>query len=376
MMFELRVTSCELRVRGGSRDATHRRGRPSVRRRLGSKLETRNSQLAPRGLTLIELLITISILTTLAAMFLGASNAAMESARSARTKTTINKIHTLLMERWGSYTTRRVDVDTTAMTAPPPTGQQMAGIRLSALRLLMQLEIPDRWSDIIGGPVVDNMPVTITSAPTDRTLSGYAASIVYPSLAKSYLRRYSALNPSASSATIEDNQGAECLYMIIMLATGDGEARTLFSRQDIGDTDGDGALEFLDGWGRPIHFLRWPAGFVNDSDLMSGDASADHDPFDFFRRDVEPDSPVDSPPWLRDANPAFRLVPLVYSGGPDGDPDLFTAKQMLIDDPFRSYDTGDIDARIGTPMSFPTVDPEDDGDNWHDNIHNHLLDNR
>ena len=32
---------------------------------------------------------------------------------------------------------------------------------------------------------------------------------------------------------------------MIMLATGDGEARTLFSSQDIGDTDGDGAPKFL-----------------------------------------------------------------------------------------------------------------------------------
>ena len=45
------------------------------------------------------------------------------------------------------------------------------------------------------------------------------------------------------------NQGAECLYMIIMNACGDGEARTLFPESSIGDTDGDGAPEFLDGWG-------------------------------------------------------------------------------------------------------------------------------
>ena len=24
------------------------------------------------------------------------------------------------------------------------------------------------------------------------------------------------------------------------------------------------ALEFIDGWGNPIRFLRWPAGFVSD----------------------------------------------------------------------------------------------------------------
>ena len=52
--------------------------------------------------------------------------------------------------------------------------------------------------------------------------------------------------------------------LVIMNATGDGEARTLFSKQDIGDVDEDGAPEFIDGWGNPIGWIRWPAGVVSD----------------------------------------------------------------------------------------------------------------
>ena len=344
------------------------------------------------ALTLIELLITITILATLATMFLGASNAAMESARAARTKTTINKIHTLLMERWGSYTTRRINLNSPIQNMldnipnSSVRGNALADARLMATRELMKLEMPDRWSDLIGGSIGStiqvrpNYPIWLE----DR-----------PSLSLAYLRRYLALTGTAEQK--EDNQGAECLYMIIMLATGDGEARTLFSRQDIGDTDGDGAQEFLDGWGRPIHFLRWPAGFVGDSDLMSGDPESDHDPIDPFRRDRKEQKPPTGP-RARDQYPnqlqnaiasldddviAYRLIPLVYSGGPDGDPDLFTAKQTLIDDPFRFYVSSNIEARMGTPMSFISnpsdpydIDPVDDGDNWHDNIHNHLQDGR
>ena len=47
----------------------------------------------------------------------------------------------------------------------------------------------------------------------------------------------------------------------------------------IGDTDDDGAPEFLDGWGRPIEFIRWPTGFAERSDLMSGNSDADHENF-------------------------------------------------------------------------------------------------
>ena len=69
------------------------------------------------------------------------------------------------------------------------------------------------------------------------------------------------------------NQSAECLYMIVINACGDGEAKTLFSESTIGDTDGDGAPEFLDGWGHPISFLRWAPGFVSDIQLNVNDLS-------------------------------------------------------------------------------------------------------
>jgi hypothetical protein len=36
-----------------------------------------------------------------------------------------------------------------------------------------------------------------------------------------------------------------------------------FRADEIGDIDKDGAMEFWDGWGRPILFLRWPASFAS-----------------------------------------------------------------------------------------------------------------
>ena len=66
--------------------------------------------------------------------------------------------------------------------------------------------------------------------------------------------------------------------MVITIACGDGEARTLFHESNIGDTDGDGAPEFLDGWGHPINFLRWAPGFDSEIQLNAnelGGGSAD-----------------------------------------------------------------------------------------------------
>ena len=73
---------------------------------------------------------------------------------------------------------------------------------------------------------------------------------------------------------------AEMLYMIVSM--GSPEAMEQFNQSEIGDTDGNGWPEFLDGWGRPIFFLRWAPGFSPYSDIqtMADPIKHDHDPFD------------------------------------------------------------------------------------------------
>ncbi|MDC0936217.1 prepilin-type N-terminal cleavage/methylation domain-containing protein [Pirellulales bacterium] len=376
---------------------------PNIERRATTYLPPTPSAAAHRGVTLIELLITISILAILAALILGASAAATEAARRAKTKTVINKIHALVMERYETYRTRRVDVEHIRAEAinrgfsGAALGMVMADARLFGVRELMRLEMPDRWSDI--------------ATAEQANIQLLAAS---PALTRLYQRRYDALldrvNRGDNTAeALSDNQHAECLYLTVMHATGDGEARTHFGEQDIGDVDGDGAPEFLDGWGNPIHFIRWPAGFAQESSLMaSRDLSADrfdeevrraavdHDPFDVFRRDqlgvVMPDFDDYPPPpgfigrieLLRmrnsdssgdDFRGAFRLLPLIYSAGPDGDPDLHAAKDATVVDPYIDYSTGGTTAQLGAPLDG-NIGDDDDGRNWIDNVHNHLLDNQ
>jgi prepilin-type N-terminal cleavage/methylation domain-containing protein len=359
-----------------------------VRRRRAAVVSGR-SPLA-RGVTLMELMVAMLILSILAAAVIGATAAAMESARVAKTKTMIAKIHTLLMERWESYETRRADINPNLLRlldnavasgalGLAERGQIRADLELLARRELMQVEMPDRWSDVLG------------ALPGDPTPSVPRALASYPALRNIYLRRFDAAQAAApNGAAVIDNQEAECLYLTVMYATGDGEARTLFSELDVGDVDGDGAPEFLDGWGRPIRYLRWPAGFVGAglSALCSGDADADHDPYDPFRRDD--DAPIAPPALnrypgalaglaapLKDDSRAARLLPLVYSDGPDNDGDLFLANEALIADPYVAYSSQGITARIGAPMRDLVeqgIDPSNDGGNWVDNLHNHLID--
>src|SRR5438046_3713851 len=91
-----------------------------------------------------------------------------------------------------------------------------------------------------------------------------------PSLQKSSqriaMRSVSAANLAAlSAAWTEQNQGSECLYLILStMRDGDKSALDYFDATEIGDTDNDGMKEILDGWGTPIEFIRWPAGYAEN----------------------------------------------------------------------------------------------------------------
>ncbi len=357
------------------------------------------------GMTLVELLITMAIIAILSAAILGTASAAMEAGRRSRTQGVITRLNGLLMERWDSYANRKVVINPNITTNvndqgsieykfrsgqinATQRGQMLADARLLALRELMKMEMPDRWSDIVNQPLDNDPTSTLLNDPT------ILATV--PPVTQTYYRRLRGLETDDRDVALS-NQGAECLYMTIMFHTGDGEARTLFSAQDIGDTDGDGAQEFLDGWGNPIQFIRWPAGFVHESVLMTGDADADHDPFDVFRRDSPgvktPPNPDPSryPSFMQDpvnqmrqrnvrANAtagqfrgdielgAFRLVPLIYSIGPDEDSDLMASPLATTElDPYADRFGDDNDVQLGFPS-----DQEDDGEGWQDNIHNQL----
>lgn len=341
-----------------------------------------------RGLTLVELLVTMVIIAIISAAILGTASSAIEYGRQTHTQQLVTRIHTLIMERWASYETRKIDVhpsilqalDQRVQQAPAnqyaarnaARGQMLADIRLVGMRELIRYEMPDRFADF-----GSDRPVVLEAMPA---------------LAQSYYRRVQQASGSA------ENQDAECLYMTVMLATGDGEARTLFGSKDIGDEDGDGLPEFLDGWGRPIGWIRWAPGFNSDIQplvpvnptTMWGLADEDHDPFDLYRRDQPevttpayndyPNAPSSDTNALRTAIRqirtrnnsgfgAFRLTPLVFSRGPDETLGLwrvpkgtFTETQAL--DPYSLRDS--------STALYGTID-EEAPEAHEDNIHNHLF---
>ncbi len=382
-----------------------RSSRLAARPFSGTRPSTLDPRPAHRGYTLVELLVVIMIIGILAALVLGVAAVAGETAREQHTRHVVERLHTLLTDFYGTFKTRRVklnpaveEIIANSNLKPAERGQALAQARLYALREMMLMEIPDRWSDVLLNAVPTSNPssaIAMQPIYLDTTGTSGPVTLGRTPLAAAYLRRYAQIAANTTSEKLLENQSAECLYMVITMACGDGEARTLFGESTIGDTDGDGAPEFLDGWGHPISFLRWAPGFdspiqqnanlLGDLDIKSPNqawtsaAAGDHDPYDVFRANAF----------------AFRLVPLVYSAGRDEAYGIRNAEQLVGSNQYVAW-TGVRDATKvslkyqlnSLPLLLPYAKVKDPADGAlvylgtaidgtaTDNVHNHLLGKR
>ena len=257
------------------------------------------------GFTLVELLVTISIIGILASLVLVGLAGVQETSRADRTRAMIARLDALVGERWEAFKSRRVFVP---MVKPPNmTPQQwrqsqsllMAQYRLDATRELMRMELPDRKSDLLAPPV---------RLPAPPTLWRAYRSAIRRQLLKNKNRALPPENqPSFDQEVAREEvwsqqyESAECLYLILsQMVDDERSALEFFAENEVGDVDQDGMLEVLDGWGSPIAFLRWAPGFELVGGPQDGDAP---DPFD--------------PRGIYRARGTFALYPLIFSAGPN-----------------------------------------------------------
>jgi type II secretory pathway pseudopilin PulG len=303
--------------------------------------------------TLVELLVVISIIGAMAGMVLFALNGARQDIMRSQTRATIEKINAVILERWESYRYRSVKLNIPReFTQRDEQGRSairardVARIRTVLLRDMMRMELPDRREDLFYTPTNTQFVSTIDGQTYNLNAFGGR----YPSSEYNILRNYfnlASIPVPYSGDIVEEStpvsgarptwteaaQSAECLYAIVAHSSvGGGSALENFGTSEIGDTDGDGYPEFIDAWGEPIGWVRWPAAYpsrLNQSYKLPPESPASPDAFD----------PVRTDPFWNDSNLAqkpWTLVPLIVSSGPDLEFGINVGYQL--DDPTFPHD--------------------------------------
>jgi prepilin-type N-terminal cleavage/methylation domain-containing protein len=261
--------------------------------------------------TLIELVVVLTIVTILASLTLGGLAVTRQRAQIDKTKSTIRKIHEAIVPHYESYVRRRVSMK--GSTSYPSLPEE----RLRRMRALVMFEMPDSWNDVgFGGDGtgVEQNRLFITQDDGSLTPSTLIPTdFAWTGVTRGYAAYHHAMRTASGGTDFRRTYpSSECLYMIVSRGLGEPDIMEQFRADEIGDVDGDKVPEFIDGWGQPIAFIRWPVGFP--SPLQSQNASLQPDPFDPLRVSAL----VAYPPTIPTPQRDYAVTPLIVSGGPDG----------------------------------------------------------
>jgi prepilin-type N-terminal cleavage/methylation domain-containing protein len=346
------------------------------------------------GFTLVELLVSVTILALMSSMILFGMISAQKMAKVQRAKSQIARLHEIIAQRWEEIETLRMPPPHTSVVpswyatlwqskwrrpGSPTLTHWYAFDRLRKLRETLRMELPDRASDIRYPPSPPGSGVGAIGAPPPQPSDTGAR---YTANARYYFNVVTRNNKSDWGERFADS---ECLYMIVSrIEIGEANGLEFFGQKEIGDKDGDGMPEIWDPWNNPIRFIRWPVGFgVQGSNQSTLQIVPD--------ANIVAVSGVDRTTFPGDAfdpldadGGAFFHFSLVYSEGPDEISDIAHAptdqtawgpKQYAaspsdpnVDYPFVEFSAGNGDKWM---IGNTNGDGESQERNYMDNIHNH-----
>lgn len=330
------------------------------------------------GFTLVELMTVIAIIGLLSAMSIAIVRSSIESAKETQTRTTIAKIDNVLTTAYEKYQYRRVDL-TSYLTrhyqnsSTNPTLAEKTRRRISMLRDKLRCDFPCSPEELgfsspatfeNGSGPQNYTPIqaAIASAVSSATVDGTLSNVTYEEDSTAGIIGYRYI------------ANAELLYLVIMNA--DPEARSLFSEREVADVDGNGLKEFVDGWGKPICWMRWAPSLPRSDRQPSIDSIKDQIEKDGVLNKYDAD-PLDPLGFGYNGEVGWFLVPYVFSAGPDGgyglnmpgmdgDPN-WTTSVDFVNDPFVGCSSGS-----WSPTGYALVGQEINK-SYKDNIDNHTL---
>lgn len=254
------------------------------------------------GFTLIELLVVISIIAILAALTASAVFRVSGGQGVRRTESNIAKIAAALDQQWQAVldqTRKETEVLQPNISLFQNAGNDRERALVVWTKVRLKMEFPQTFAE---------------ARSAIRLTDGSGA------LIKAYFRQeYVNYLAGAGSGTPEQ-EAAVCLYMALTLGRG-GQAgfdaeQALQGAVSTISVGGRNFKVFVDSWGTPITFVRWPRGSadLNASPYVSNSARPDpQDPSgklnNFFNANLEA--------LTHPFNPPRNLVPVIISAGKD-----------------------------------------------------------
>jgi prepilin-type N-terminal cleavage/methylation domain-containing protein len=287
------------------------------------------------GFTLVELIVVVGIILALVSLSVAGIMKALNYQQRRNTETLVSKLDQALQKQW-----IRV-IDTAKSETPTPTDMALAN------------------NDPRRAKVIHVLAVLKRDFPTSFTEVAVPPS--WLSANQAYVRALPPPDPSPPAPPLTwskytpEQQSSACLYLILKQARrgGDFDPDTSLSSQEV-VTDANGVKMIYDAWGKPVTFVRWPsapllasstvgtlqtfsatnppdkedpegllsqswwAWLLTQSPAVQATAgqlfSATGQSFPF------PLYPVNPPPPTGTAGMQYRLTPVIWSYGSDGNP--------------------------------------------------------
>lgn len=241
-----------------------------------SQQETRAARLwrsrsGRRGFTLIEMLIVIGIIVLLMSIMGVMLTNSVRKAREAATITLIQKIEGLLDERIKGFDRVTKSRDFQRIVETRRKGLEASGIFGVSTKVMESIARKDYFRAQFPQRLED-MPDTNGNYIPD---AFEAPPLGDPqiTLVPANFRNSDPANRLAREQN-EKAESAELLYYMLTRMQVFGAAPVAddeFKPSEVQDTDGDGLMEFVDGWGRPLRFYRWPTRLLKPNGVYGAD---------------------------------------------------------------------------------------------------------
>ena len=255
-------------------------------REAADQRETSTARFRSReAFTLVEILIVISIIILLMTLMGAVIGNSVKKAREAATATLIEKIDKLLDERTKGFDRATKSLDFQRIIAARKQALETGGIFgvspkvLSAVarKYFFKANFPQRYADL------DD----VLTFPMGSTPNGVPDAIEFdPTLKPEDANGNGALDggeDTNSNGVLDgyvhakhkpETESSALLYYMLTRMQVFGVppvGESDFSTSEYRDTDGDGLLEFVDGWGRPLRFYRWPTRLLKPNGIRGAD---------------------------------------------------------------------------------------------------------